>query len=217
MESNKFENDFRDKLKLREITPSENSWDRLDAMLTVAEKKQPKKSKDWLYIAASIIGFMLIATVFFSQTEELIDIKKSDVVIENKEIIKLTEEVLINKEEVSIINQKSVAKTNSNQIKSKKPNAIVNEEVVIKESENPLVSNEKATVEIILETIIQKNIPNEMVASTADAKPSIKVNAKNLLSEVDGELELTFREKMVQKVNKNFNTVKMALANRNQE
>ena len=43
------------------------------------------------------------------------------------------------------------------------------------------------------------------------------MDAKNLLSEVNGELELTFREKMVQKVNKNYNTIKVALANRNQE
>ena len=46
MESNKFEKDFRNKLNKREIAPSENSWDRLDAMLTVAEKKQPKKDSN---------------------------------------------------------------------------------------------------------------------------------------------------------------------------
>ena len=213
MESNKFEKDFRDKLNLREIAPSENSWDRLDAMLAVAEKQQPKKSKDWFYIAASIIGFILIGSVFFSLTEELIDIKKSDVVIENKEIIKPTEEVLINKEEVSVINQKSVATTNSNQ-KTKnnaseiKPALVINEEI----QQEQLVSNEKPT-----EEIIQKDIPVELFATTNIANPSVKVDAKNLLSEVDGELELSFRERIVQKINKNYQNIKVALANRNQE
>ena len=213
MESNKFEKDFRDKLNQREIAPSENSWDRLDAMLAVAEKQQPKKSKDWFYIAASIIGFILIGSVFFSQTEELIDIKKSDVVIENKEIIKPTEEVLINKEEVSVINQKSVATTNSNQ-KTKnnaseiKPALVINEEI----QQEQLVSKEKPT-----EEIIQKDIPVELFATTNIANPSVKVDAKNLLSEVDGELELSFRERIVQKINKNYQNIKVALANRNQE
>ena len=213
METNKFEKDFRNKLNQREIEPSENSWDRLDAMLAVAEKQQPKKSKDWFYIAASIIGFILIASVFFSQTEELIDIKKSDVVIENKEIIKPTEEVLINKEEVSVINQKSVATTNSNQ-KTKnnaseiKPALVINEEI----QQEQLVSNEKPT-----EEIIQKDIPVELFATTNIANPSVKVDAKNLLSEVDGELELSFRERIVQKINKNYQNIKVALANRNQE
>lgn len=216
MESNKFEKDFRNKIKQREIAPSENSWDRLDAMLTVAEKKQPKKSNGWLYIAASIIGFICIGTVFFSQTEELIDIPKNNVVIENKEIINPVQEKEIIKEEVSIINQSKITATNSNQIKFKKPIPILNEEVVIKENEQ-LVFNENSVDEMPSETIIQKEIPNEIIASTEINKPSVKVNAKNLLSEVDGELELTFREKMVQKVNKNYNTIKVALANRNQE
>ena len=119
MESNKFEKDFRDKLNKREIAPSENSWDRLDAMLTVAEKKQSKKSNAWLYIAASIIGFICIGTMFFSQTEELIDVKKDNVVIENHETKKPVEKVIT--KEVSIINQSSIAATNSKQIKFKKP------------------------------------------------------------------------------------------------
>ena len=215
MESHKFEKDFRKKLNQREIAPSENSWDRLDAMLTVAEKKQPKKSNGWLYIAASIIGFICIGNLFFRQTEELIDVRKDNVVIENQESIKPVEEVII-KEEVSIINKSSVATRNSNQIKFKKQIPILNEEVVINEKQD-LVSNEKPVDEIVSESIIQKSNPNELIASVDKTKPSVKVDAKNLLSEVDGELELTFREKMVQKVNKNYNTIKVALANRNQE
>jgi len=37
------------------------------------------------------------------------------------------------------------------------------------------------------------------------------------LSQVDGELELSFREKVIAKVNKNYQTVKVALANRNNQ
>ena len=215
MESNKFEKDFRNKLNKREIALSENSWDRLDAMLTVAEKKQPKKSNGWVYIAASIIGFIFIGTVFFSQTEELIDIKKTEVVLENQEITKPTEETIIKKEEVPVINKSAIATTNSIKKTEKsisKIKPVLIEKETIQENQNQLVSNEKPT-----ETIIQKDIPNEIVATTEIAKPSVKVDANKLLSEVDGELDLSFRERMVQKVNKNYRAVKVAVANRNQE
>ncbi len=49
MELNNLEKDFRNKLNQREIQPSEKAWDRLDAMLSVAEKKKPKRT--WMYIA----------------------------------------------------------------------------------------------------------------------------------------------------------------------
>jgi hypothetical protein len=48
-----------------------------------------------------------------------------------------------------------------------------------------------------------------------NSKTKIKVNPNTLLTQVDGELELSFREKVINKVNKNYQTVKVALANRN--
>ena len=68
MERNKLETQFKEQLDSREIKPSEMAWDKLDAMLTVAEK--PKAKFPWMYIAASILGFLLIGTVYFNQKEE---------------------------------------------------------------------------------------------------------------------------------------------------
>lgn len=48
-------------------------------------------------------------------------------------------------------------------------------------------------------------------------KPSVKVNANTLLSQVDGELEQSFRQKAINRISKNYQEVKVALANRNQE
>ena len=83
MEQNKLDTQFKEKLNSREIKPTDMAWDRLDAMLSVAENKKPKRKFTWLYIAASFIGFILISTVFFNQKENTIDIKKNTVVIEN--------------------------------------------------------------------------------------------------------------------------------------
>ena len=59
-----------------------------------------------------------------------------------------------------------------------------------------------------------------LAATKADVPPTehkVKVDAGSLLSQVDGELELTFREKVIRTVGKNYKNVKVALANRNQE
>jgi hypothetical protein len=48
-------------------------------------------------------------------------------------------------------------------------------------------------------------------------QPTVKVNPSTLLSEVDKELTFSFREKVIRKIDKNYKTVKLALANRNQQ
>ena len=42
MERNKLETQFKEQLDSREIKPSEMAWDKLDAMLTVAEKQKQR-------------------------------------------------------------------------------------------------------------------------------------------------------------------------------
>ena len=70
--------------------------------------------------------------------------------------------------------------------------------------------------------ISEKSV-DEMLASvkttlkSENSRTTVKVNPNALLSQVDGELELSFREKVINKVNKNYQTVKVVLANRNQE
>ena len=65
MEPNKIEEQFKELLNSRELQPSDKAWDRLDAMLSVAEEKKTKRSFGWLYMAASIIGFLFVGRLFF--------------------------------------------------------------------------------------------------------------------------------------------------------
>ena len=234
MEPNKLENQFKDKLNSREIKPTKMAWDRLDAMLTVVEEKKPKRNYDWMYIAASIIGFIFIGILFFSQTEELVDVKRNDVVLENKEITKPSEntiqtqtetnlspsisssiivevselkKVKTNSKETKIIttNQNQVAQNLKPKIQNPEPNTIIQKA----EQLNPLNQNTVIVDERI--TAVENPSKNEIL------KSSVKVDANNLLSQIDGELELSFREKVINTVGKNYKSVKVALANRNQE
>src|SRR5690554_7285250 len=64
MKPNKLEQQFRELLQNRTIEPSDKAWDRLDAMLSVAEKKK-KPIRTWWFVAASLLILLSIGTFFF--------------------------------------------------------------------------------------------------------------------------------------------------------
>ena len=101
-----------------------------------------------------------------------------------------------------------------------------------KTSENSINQNQEKISSIINQKTEQKSIQpilNEpsidvlLAAVERSSKASdsnekrISVNASKLLLQVDGELDLSFREKVIGSVNRNYQTVKVALTNRNQQ
>lgn len=232
MEQNKLENEFRNKLNQREINPSENSWDRLDAMLTVAEEKKPVRSYSWIFIAASIIGFAFLGTFFFSQSDKIGTIESNEVVIENNQkvepIQKEANSIIPSNsqtERIAVISKVKNEKKDPRVVKS----TIVNQNQIAQNSNSDSLTTRLKSTQSIQETEqfassnSNNNSVDEMLAAVQTApkatisKTAVKVNPNTLLSQVDGELELSFREKVINKVNKNYQSVKVALANRNQE
>lgn len=237
MEPNNFEKDFREKLNQRKIEPSDKAWDRLDAMLSIAEEKKPKKKNKWLYVAASITAFLLVGTFFFNQKENTIEIPKNTVVVEEniqkdstenqnriaadpieKQIVTSEKEPIqnignsIKGEEIIIQKSNKTIRNGNNQIAessiiNQKSQQSVNNQISVPETPK----NE--TTDQLLNTA-EKTI---LAENSAKPKSKIKINANDLLNQVDGELELSFREKVIAKVNKNYQTVKVAVANRNQQ
>ena len=236
MEPNNFEKDFREKLNQRKIEPSDKAWDRLDAMLSVAENKKPKKDRKWLYIAASIVGFLLTGTFFFNQEKCVVKTPENTVVIKEnlqkdsvvKPALKVTSPV---KTAVAV----SEKTTNQNLVKEEKnrnvepvktlknkSNQVAESSVIIKNNqEKQSISNQSLAVETskkeTVDQLLQSAEKTVVAENSVKPKSKVKINANDLLHQVDGELELSFREKMITKVNKNYQTVKVALANRNQQ
>lgn len=215
MEPNNVEKEFRKKLQNREIKPTENSWDRLNAMLEVTQEHQPKSNNHWMYIAASFIGFLIIGYVFFSQTEELIDVKRNEVVT--------TDTIASPNEKTNTIIIQKIATTTETQ---QKKTVVSNKKAIIsnlKPSNNPIEIIEKPqpTEEVVVtqnrDTVFVKNTNEIDLANIPLEKPTIKVNSQILLSEVDKELEFTFREKVINTIDKNYKKIKIALAKRNQK
>nr|WP_315245241.1 hypothetical protein [uncultured Flavobacterium sp.] len=235
MELNNFEKDFREKLNQRTIEPSNKAWDRLDAMLSIAEEKKPEKSNKWLYVAASVVGILLVGTFFFTQNNNATQTPKKVVIEENTKKDSVLEPVLNNtdpvKTKIAVSENPSKENLNeeekkSNQISNKtiknESNQIAESSVIIKNNqEKQSINNQTVIAENTKNSNVDQlleNAENKVVAeNSAKPKSKVKVNANDLLNQVDSELELSFREKIISKVNKNYQTVKVAVASRNQQ
>jgi hypothetical protein len=232
MERNKWEAEFKEKLNQREITPTPHAWQRLDAMLNASESKpeKPVRRLTWLYIAAGFAGIILIATLFFKQGKADAE---TQVVEQPKQ---QTEQPKNGLEPSKPDNREQVAETQLMPVQEFKTGEASN-------SNKPIPGNTQNT-RVVQTTITQKpsmpspGFSNAIPAienketSVSGAKDdeqwasvtpkvqqakTVKVDAHSLLSQVDGELDLTFREKTIKTINKKYQNVKVALANRNNQ
>lgn len=220
----KIEKEFKNQLDQREIKPSAVAWDRLDAMLTAAESKKEKPKFNWIYIAASLIGFFMLGYVFYNNSGESVEGISSKAVVTNE--AKPTTTPAKKEQQPPIPSQKVIEVIAEKQDVSPKKEASF--------SPNPLANASQST-NATAEQIDQINnypktnethsIPPDQSSNEPQitdieiktVKPNVKVNASYLLSEVDKELVLSFREKVIRKIDKNYKTVKLALTNRNQQ
>ncbi len=225
MGRSKIEKEWKDKLETREIAPSAQAWDRLDAMLSVAEAKQQKPVRriGWIYYAAASVAILLLA-IFLTQrpdaAENEIRVATSPSAPEKKQRDNVQEYKVVpetkifahpklaprNREAVAGVTKPSRQR---NLVNHMAPADQVNEPAVVEASaQTAPTTNPGPGVDELLATA---------ATSPARGENRVKVDAGTLLSQVDGELELTFREKVIRTVGKNYKNVKVALANRNQE
>lgn len=229
MEPNKLEDQIREKLNAREIKPSAQSWDRLDAMLSVEENKKPKRNFKWLFAAASIIGFVFAGMFFFHQEKPTQEIETHQTVVESNEKEKPTQEPL--KENAAAVGEEEINKTAIVSVVKNGERAVKAANTLPKTQ--PSVKSEIINKEAIAEVVPQKTeeelkeiVHQPAVLAATDPvkpedqdqdKPKIKVNASALLSQVDGEIELTFRQKAIKRFSKSVKSARESVASRNRE
>ena len=239
MELNKLEQDFKQKLEQRTIQPTEMAWDRLDAMLSVAEKQKKKPGRKWMYIAASFLALLLVGTFFLNKEKQNIVTNVNNTVTETRSERGTTIDTAV---KPSVINEpfteeEAVATTTSTSAgKASLPSL---KSAISKKSDisNTVVvtTNEKASSDIEVTKIklgpakinvdaadllasVDTPAANEAMAVSAKAKKqSVKVNPSSLLSSVEGELDDSFRGKVLQSVAKNYDKIKTSVASRNHQ
>lgn len=207
-------------------------------------KRFPFLTSKFIGIAASVLVFLSVGLYFINQENTAIEVDnsvvvkeevKTDTSNENNSAIEEINSIPVQSEDqvaVTIKNQKSKV---SNQQSSQSFNQN-NQKTVV----NPIINKNKEIEYLGNGDVAQKDLPkietrkqivvakpkyvdvDDLLASVENEskntkKPSVKVNANTLLSQVDGELEQSFRQKAINRISKNYQEVKVALANRNQE
>ncbi len=151
MEQHNIDSQIKEKLKAREIQPSDQTWNRLDALLTISEEKREKKGYGWFFVAASMILFFGLGFFLFN-SDGTTEINNSVPIVTtiNEEI----DSVKTNKiDEISVENVKSVLV--QNEINKSKPARNINSVETNKETKSESVLEEKIPTPI--NTFLQKN------------------------------------------------------------
>ena len=225
MAPSKIENQIREKLNAREIQSSAPAWDRLDAMLTVAEAKQPKRNYTWLYIAATFLlffglGFFLLNTNENVTIENTIPVVTNEVVNEKIEENQLPTEIKFNTNEETVLVENNKLKNES--IKINDENQVDLKNQVIADNQSPITHHPSPNnYKYLSPEELLADLQGEAKKSSSETKtivfPKITVDANSLLSSVEKELDENHRESTLNKLGRKFNDLKSALANRNYE
>jgi hypothetical protein len=227
MKPNKIDNQIREKLSAREVQPSAQAWDRLDAMLAVSEEKKPKKGYGWFFVAASTILFFGLGFFLFN-TNETTEINNSNSIVTtiNEEIDSVettkTNEISVEKEQPVLVQNETNFSKNETNKKSKETNKLTKEENLTKDNSSSITQHPSTNIYkyVSPENLLAEVQTGEKVI-TSDKKISpkakMKVDANSLLTNVEKELDENHKETTFDKLNRKFKDAKSALANRNYE
>lgn len=238
MAPNNWEEQIKQQLQGREIQPSAQAWDRLDAMLTVAEEKKTKRPFGvyfrYMAIAASVLVFLSLGFYFTSDLPEPDANTQTGVTQkEGSETQSQPKGTTVNELPVgtpapteAVAVQPTESKSTAD---SQKSNTVSPKKRIINQKAIPTTESYAATAVPAPQSVVQNPTVNTQNSTGSNpktdvalaqpqlAKTNIKVDAASLLNQVDGELNQSFRERMFDRLNRNYQSAKSALATRNQE
>ena len=228
MEPNKLDNQIREKLNAREIQPSAQAWDRLDAMLTVSEEKKPKKGYGWFFVAASTILFFGLGFFLFNsnETTEINNsvpvVTTSSKAIDSVETNKINVISVENVKPILVQNEENISKKEKRNIKPIATVELINEKNIIQENPIPITQHPSPSAYkyVSPENLLAEVQTGEKVIISENkiiSKPKMKVDPNSLLTTVEKELDETHKETTLEKLTRKFQDAKSALANRNYE
>jgi len=188
MDNQSMDNKIKKYFEHRSIDPSTQAWDRLDSMLTVAEK--PKKRFHIYYLMAFAASLITILVMFIgSSNEQLenIEVTNKVAVSQNDAVekeVKVIDNELVQKKDIIVENG-----SDKNVIKSKDD----------KSQFSPIVQNDKKTDDIsIVQTPIITAIPENKTAQDLVSENMVsseiespKVEVKKSSFKIDPEALLT--------------------------
>ena len=143
MQPNNIENQIKDKLNAREIQPSAQAWDRLDAMLTVTEEKKTRSfffllSSRKFGIAASFLVFLSVGLFFFNQ-ENLSSNTNNEVIVETE----IQKPIISNEEQITEIGKQTL---DNQQLILEKNNVTTTVKKSTFSNQQPTINNQSVSI-----------------------------------------------------------------------
>lgn len=269
----KFEDQMKEKLEQRTLSPSKDSWKKLEQLLDSNEKEHKNSSYRWIGIAAGFTGMLFVLAYllgspgeeidpnnnYVDTTEDVKNIKKegsipianerknsyvntdSTAILVNSHNSKIkdvaspydkdssrekdAETDMINRTSLSDISaeKKGITSPKSATMVSNKDkvvkDALLLDSIDIKEKVHSILAEVQAmedqnqeVTEREIDLLLQK-AQRELAAESI--QQSNRINASTLLSEVESDLEETFKEKVYEALKIGFNKLKTSVVERN--
>ncbi|MBB1139854.1 hypothetical protein [Myroides sp. WP-1] len=189
MEWRKIEQEWKDRLDERTIVPSTKAWDKLANQLDRQEKKTQKRSYyKWMSIAACLVVGGILGLLFL-KTEPILQPIPTDFSVEEHYVVTEKEQI---KEESS----------------NSKANQREEEAIPLKKTQRLVLKQEVLELaERGMEVKIPVQAEREMTDSVGlkeqwkNSEPSrVIVNSTNLLQQVEGEIEVEYRDTKMKKI-----------------
>ena len=242
MAPNNIENSIKDKLEKRALTPSVDAWSKLSNKLDVQEKKQNNKAYWWLGIAASIIGVVFVVSQFLNDNTQEISIPK---IADSPEVIQdeKSNAIVLENTDLNTVEDLSASPIEIHDVKKVqdivtvvKKNELAEKEAakttsIVETPRKELSFEEQKIQDVVAQVQIMKNENQEITDADIEqllieAQKEIKLNRLNnetlnmvdanaLLQDVEQELDQSFRSKVFEALKSSFDSVKTAVAQRN--
>ncbi len=222
---------YRTQINQRTITPSEDSWERLNKKLSAQENIQKRKKWMFLKSAASILMLVSVGFYFFQPKNKISITTTSEEQKIKLPVINQASETLIaipiktlpiitiakKKLKTPIVVNSKIEENEKIQNKT-----IAEETKIFAKNLEKTVPIEKAN-NLITEVLNEEVTDNEIEQLLNKAKINIKlnpqnlsknmVNANTLLLEVEDDLDKDFKQKIFESIVKHLNGLKEVVAN----
>jgi hypothetical protein len=254
----KFEENIKDKLEKRTLSPSSESWSKLSERLDADEKKSKNPLLWWLSIAAGLIIMIAVSAHFFRSNDTKNELPK--MVNDNPKVEKLEDQKpsINDAKSIELANEEdAVEEKNENSQSNEAPQILDYEKITNKKAEpksqlaaNSVLNDNKPRKVEELNKNFQDTTDNTLIKeAVADALNNLKsenatvtdreidsllkvaskelfkeklqqegsktVDANALLMSVEDEMGQSFRSKVFEALSESYETVKTAVADRN--
>lgn len=240
----KFEEHIKEKLDKREIQPSLRAWDEIASKLNTQPRKR-QKNLVWYAVAASFIGILVVSLFYFNNNGTFNEVAPALVDSENKEVPQTNSRTVQEEAPNNAIvvssekgNEKETfpAAALEGDVKSPKGTELLigeelnsgNEKIVASTDAEEVLNAKIAEVIAIVDQLNSSNhavTDNEIDSLLRQAQRDIlrdkllgeekTVSAIALLSEVEDELDMSFRDQIFESLKNGYFKVRTAVADRN--